>query len=124
MKKADWIAIGAVLAIAGLAALTMLLPRAKGDRRVAEVYVDGQLRGSYPLDGETREIDIDTGRGHNVLLLTPDSASIARADCPSQDCVKSAPLTRTGSAIACLPHKLLIKLTGANGAEGVDIVAP
>ena len=42
------------------------------------------------------------------------------ADCPTQDCVHTGTITRTGQSIVCLPARIIIRLEGGT----VDKDAP
>ncbi|MDR2931659.1 MAG: NusG domain II-containing protein [Oscillospiraceae bacterium] len=44
------------------------------------------------------------------------------ADCPSLDCVHAPAISSPGQVIACLPHRVLVRLTGGEEGE-VDAVA-
>jgi len=48
---------------------------------------------------------------------------VARADCPTQDCVHTGLITRSGQSIVCLPARIIIRLEGgAAEGGGVDAV--
>ena len=45
------------------------------------------------------------------------------SDCPTQDCVHTGTISRSGQSIVCLPARIVIQLTGgAADSSGVDIV--
>ncbi len=71
---------------------------------------------SYSHNGYTltvaAERDGDTVRLH-----------VASADCPTQDCVHTGAISRSGQSIICLPARIVITLTGgAADSSGVDVV--
>ena len=48
---------------------------------------------------------------------------VAEADCPTQDCVHTGTITRSGQSIVCLPARIVIQLTGGQpDGDAVDIV--
>ena len=48
---------------------------------------------------------------------------VSRSDCPTQDCVRTGPVTRSGQSIVCLPARIVIRLEGGTVApDAVDAV--
>lgn len=48
---------------------------------------------------------------------------VARSDCPTQDCVHTGTITRSGQSIVCLPARVIIRLEGGAADPGnVDAV--
>ena len=48
---------------------------------------------------------------------------VARSDCPTQDCVHTGAITRSGQSIVCLPARMIIRLEGGAPEDGgVDAV--
>ena len=109
MKWGDFVIIGAVLALAG-AMLAFFALRASGDTLYAEVWQDDRL--------VERVIDLD---GHNVIVLSGKTAVMQSADCPDQVCVRTGRLTRAGQVAVCLPHRVILKLTGTS-TDGIDAI--
>ncbi len=125
MKKLDICLIAAALLAAALLAAFFYWRGAQPSARVyAEVYVDGELTRRLDLPDEPRELEIQGVGGRNVLLLEPDGVRMLEADCASRDCVRHPKITRPGSVIACLPHRVLIRLGGEPDEDegGVDII--
>ncbi len=122
MKKADIIIIAAALVIAGGIALSLFLSETGRPAGLsAEIRIGGELYDTIPLpESGEREITVTAGGGKNTLRLSPDGVKVIWADCPSQDCVHAPKLKNTNSAIACLPHSLLIKLTGEVSGQTDD----
>ncbi|MDL2234118.1 NusG domain II-containing protein [Ruminococcaceae bacterium OttesenSCG-928-L11] len=98
-----------------------------GTPPAVEIYVDGQLMRTVPIPSHKEEVRIETAYGVNLLHIGPEGVAMAEADCASRDCVHTAPLTRADGAIACLPHRLLVRLSGnlstKDAPEEVDVVA-
>ena len=113
MKWGDFVIIGAVLALAG-AMLAFFALRASGDTLYAEVWQDDRLVERVELTDTTdRTIDLD---GHNVIVLSGKTAVMQSADCPDQVCVRTA-----GQVAVCLPHRVILKLTGTS-TDGIDAI--
>ncbi len=56
--------------------------------------------------------DLNSGSWYNVLLIKDGQASMTEADCPDLICVHHKPVSREGETIVCLPHKLVVEVTG------------
>ena len=112
MKWGDFVIIGAVLLLAG-AMLAFFAAKASGDTLYAEVWQDDKL-----VDTTDRTIDLD---GHNVIVLSGKTAVMQSADCPDQVCVRTGRLTRAGQVAVCLPHRVILKLTGTS-TDGIDAI--
>lgn len=118
MKWGDFVIIGAVLALAG-AMLAFFALRTAGDTLYAEVWQDDELIERVRLTDTTdRTIDLD---GHNVIVLHGKTAEMQSADCADQVCVRTGRLTRAGQAAVCLPHRVILKLTGTSD-DGIDAI--
>ena len=85
------------------------------------VTVDGQIYGTYDLSVD-RTVRIETPGGYNLLQIEDGRVWIAEADCPNHDCVEKGAISRTGQIILCLPHKLSVTLTNAEGG-GPDAIS-
>ena len=118
MKWGDFVIIGAVLLLAG-AMLAFFATKASGDTLYAEVWQDDRLVERVELTDTTdRTIDLD---GHNVIVLWGKTAVMQSADCPDQVCVRTGRLTRAGQVAVCLPHRVILKLTGTS-TDGIDAI--
>jgi hypothetical protein len=125
MKKTDIFIIFILLAV-GVAAVGLnALKKNSGEAKV-EIYVDGELYDTIIPTGEERLVDIRTQYGYNRLMVYPDGVKMIEADCPSQTCVHTSKRSLSGGisggVIACLPHKVLVKVTGGDEGE-VDAIA-
>jgi hypothetical protein len=122
MKRIDVIIIALILAIAAAAMLAMSATRraeAAGGLR-AEVYEDGVLTRTLPLN-EASDITVNTKWGYNRIVVEDGGVRVAAADCGALTCVHSGAKTLSGDMIACLPHRLIIKLRG--GETPYDVIA-
>lgn len=109
LKWGDLVIAGLILALAASITMALALHRSHG-QIYAEVWQDGVLLERVPLTETTnRMIDLD---GHNTIILEGLTARMAAADCQDQVCVRTGTLTRAGQAAVCLPHKVVLRLTG------------
>lgn len=113
MKKNDVILILSILLIAGVVfGLISLIRQEEGGQ--AEVYIDGEQTASYPLD-QNGEYEITTRQGRNLLVIQEGKVYVTEADCPDKLCVKQRSISKKGETIVCLPHKVVVEISG--GAE-------
>ena len=86
------------------------------------VTVDGQLYGTYTLS-ESREIPIELDGGiSNVIVIEDGAAYMKDADCPDKLCMRQGAISRDGQTIVCLPHKLVVEVTGGE-KEAYDSIS-
>ena len=109
-----------VLLLAGL--LIMMQKAFNAEKAVhVVVTVDGKNYGTYSLKQE-QVIRIETDHGYNELTIKDGQASVTASDCKNQVCVHSMAISQNGQSIICLPHKLIIQITGS-GEKQLDAVA-
>ena len=57
--------------------------------------------------------------------LYPDApgVTVTESDCPTQDCVHTGIITRSGQSIVCLPARIIVALEGTTvSGDGPDLV--
>lgn len=83
------------------------------------VQQNGQVLATLPLNQDT-ELYLDDGAGGtNTLVIEDHKVFISEANCPDLVCVRTGAISKTGEAIACLPHKLILTVSGQT-PEGLD----
>lgn len=121
----DGLMVLAVAALAVFAALTVWRGGEESGALTAVVSADGvevdhfapaELSGgprTYAYNGVTLTV---CGEGDGGLR-------VMSSNCPTQDCVHTGVISRSGQSIVCLPARVVIQLTGG-GADGsaVDVV--
>jgi len=117
-KKGDLIVVASALLLACLAWLVVSARRGGNGAQglVAEIYLDGQLTHTVSLAEKEQELRLESSSGYNVLQIGPQGVRMLEADCGNQDCVHTGLQNQPGGVIACLPHRLLICLSGGKGA--------
>ncbi len=114
ITKAD-IILAVVLLVTGLASPFFL--RAKpSESTLVRITVDGAEFGSYSLS-EDRTVDVNGG---NTVVIRDGKVWVSEATCPGKDCMDFGKIGSEGQVIACLPHKMLVMITG--GGDGPDFV--
>ena len=69
---------------------------------------------------EDREMTVD-GDYHLTITVKDGAVSVTHSDCPTQDCVRTGVISRTGQSIICLPEQVVVKLAGGTDG-GPDLV--
>jgi hypothetical protein len=106
------IAVAIILLLALIAMLLVIFLPNQG--KTVEVYKNGQLVASYPLD-ENRAFEV----GNIRIEIFEGAVKVAESDCPDKLCVHSSAISASGSTIICVPNKVVIKITGKAEVEGV-----
>lgn len=116
-KTGDLLAIGAVLLLAAVCFLAFLPSQGDGGA-VAQIYQNGQLLMSVPLD-QARQFPVQ-GKYCNMVSVKDGAIAIMESDCPGQDCVHSGSIHAPGRSLVCLPNALEIRVI--SGQSDVDFV--
>lgn len=106
--------IGAALILLSVFSLLyILLPKGQTADMIAEIYQNGKLITSIPLD-EVREayrFTVTGEDGHvNEIEVRPGSIGIISADCPDKLCVRQGFISDSRLPVTCLPNRLVIRL--------------
>lgn len=76
----------------------------------AEVSVEGQVIGTFPLN-KSLDLMIDGYQGGtNHLVIKDGGASVTEASCPDKVCVRQGIAKEAGQALVCLPNKVIITI--------------
>ena len=119
-RRNDVILVAALLAAVALISLCWFLLREEGSTVTVEVA--GNTFVSYSLS-QDRTVDIPTGDGElNRLIIRDGKAFMETATCPDGICVSHRPISRKGESIVCLPHRIVVTVTGNREGEPDIIV--
>ncbi len=89
---------------------------------LAEVYFDGKLVESVNLS-ENEEKKIVTGENSSVVIVAENGKIyFQKSSCPDGVCVGSGELYKNGDFAACLPEKVIIKISGVKDKSPDAIV--
>ena len=90
---------------------------------VAHVYLDGELVRSIDLaqveEGYT--FSVEGPAGANTIQVERGRIRVSQANCPDQVCVDQGWISDGTVPIVCLPHGLVIEITG--GGDSLDTAA-
>ena len=119
----DIILAAVILVIAAAGLLFVKLTKVEGNNVI--VKINGAEAASYSLEDDVR-YEIKTGKNNeniNVLVIKNGKAYITEADCPDGICKEYRPISYVGETIVCLPHKVVIEITGDSTEMSLDAVA-
>lgn len=87
---------------------------------VAIITQNGSVVRTIELDGAAPEefVISDENGGGNTIRTAGGEISVVSADCPDKDCVRRGALRRAGESAVCLPHRLVIRVSGAPEVDG------
>ncbi|MCM1064600.1 MAG: NusG domain II-containing protein [Eubacterium sp.] len=111
--------------VIGISLAVIFFPASRGTNYVAEIYQDGELLTSIPLDGMDAPWRFTvTGENGctNEIEVRSDSIGIVSADCPDKLCVHQGFISNASLPVICLPNRLVIRLRDAD-SESIDTIA-
>lgn len=110
IRKAD-IILAVLLIIFGLI-VSYIFTSDNDTGDTVRISIDGELHSVYPLS-ENRTIEIDENSYSNKITIKDGYVSMAFSNCPNQDCVKHYAISANAESIVCLPHKLVVEISGS-----------
>lgn len=120
MKKKDILLIVLALGVAGLLYAVSLISGGEAATTVV-VTVDGQevLRRPLALE-DSYEIRQEDG-SVNVIAVEDGAVYMQEANCRDGLCMAQGKMRNAAKTIVCLPHKLVVSLTGDAPQEDGDL---
>ena len=55
-----------------------------------------------------------------IVMLSPDSAAVRSSECPDKICVNTGTLRKAGESAVCLPARVVLRLEGDGGIDGMS----
>lgn len=121
MKKADFILIAVVVALAGV--LLIFLYGQSGSGAYVQIEINGEMVETLPLDTDTTYEIRTENDGENTLVIKDGCAKMTQANCPDGICTNHMKISRNGESIICLPHKVIVTVVSGNNSDEIDAVA-
>lgn len=106
-----------LLAAAALSAVYVLVRNGSTPSPVARITRDGVLVEEINLNQVTKpySFTLEDESGTNTVQVERGRIRVSGADCPDQICVGQGWISNVGLPIVCLPHRLMIEITGGGG---------
>ena len=111
--------LGALIAVILLASIVsfLLLNTGRQTGTVAEIYQDGKLIRTIPLDTVTEDYSFTVSGKDGIY-------NIVEASCPDGLCIGMGFIHSSAMPVTCLPNKLVIKISSeTDSPDQVDGVA-
>lgn len=132
LKPSRWdaLVVCAVVLLAALSAVSIWGGERESGELTVVISVDGEEVERCLLTEYPDEAVPYSANGYTLYVTlekshTPDAPGIvvSRSDCPTQDCVHTGVITRSGQSIVCLPARIIVQLLGGPAPEdGPDLV--
>ena len=115
-------ALVALAVLAAAAAILFAFRPKSGNFLTARIVLDNELVAELPLStlSETVTLDVPGARYPITVEAENGRVRVSHSECPSQDCVHTGWVSRSGGQIMCLPNRLDITVTG--GGADADAV--
>lgn len=86
-----------------------------------EIELDGKSYAKYELAqiNSGKSIEIRSELGYNIVAMSKDGVRVIDADCPDKLDVLQGKINKRNQSIICLPHRLVIRITGGGGETDV-----
>ena len=122
LRPAPWDAL-VVLAVLALAGACLVFPWRGGEESgplTAVISVDGAETERLVLPEQDRTERTVEGGGYTLrVVLTETEVWVEASDCPTQDCVHTGRISRSGQSIVCLPARVIVRLEGGAAEPGI-----
>lgn len=114
----------AVVLLAAACALALRGGGAGDGTLTAVISVDGTETERTALTGLEDTERVVESNGYTLHIhLTETEVWVESSDCPTQDCVRTGHISRSGQSIVCLPARVIVTLEGGAATDsGVDAV--
>lgn len=118
INKKDVVLI-AILSAIGLVLTLFIFSPSKDDAAYLEVRQSGKVVMTLPLDNDTTQTIYDNEKKSNTFYIKDGIVSMKHADCSDHTCVRTGSISRTGETIVCLPHRLVLEITGGTPPDAI-----
>ena len=114
MKKADFGILTALFLLGIILSIFIFRPENEEPGKL-EVRQNGKVILTLPLNRDTvKTIKTETG-SYNTFSLQNGRVAMNDADCNDHTCVDTGEIGNVGESIVCLPHRLVLQITAADG---------
>ena len=90
----------------------------RGGTAQVVIEVNGAVYGRYPL--EPHVLEIRNQYGYNRIEIMRSGVYITDSDCPDRREVSEGMISRSGQALICLPHRLVVRISQEGGEADVS----
>ena len=116
MKRLEIFIIVLTLILAGSIQVTHLYMN-KDAGKYVNIYKDAKLYTSLKIN-ENKTIEIKDNDEYNIIVVENGKVYMKDANCNDKICVKTGKIYGAGQSIICLPHKIVVEISGEK--KGID----
>lgn len=115
-------ALVALAVLAAAAAILFAFRPKSGNLLTARIVLDNELVAELPLSAHSETVTLDVPGARYPITVEAENGRVrvSHSECPSQDCVHTGWVSRSGGQIICLPNRLVVTVTG--GGADADAV--
>ncbi len=73
----------------------------------------------FPIDKD-RAFSVKGDKGGLRISIKGEEVSVVSAECPRQICKNTAPISKPGEQIICVPNRIVVSIHGKDKREDVD----
>lgn len=121
LRMGDFIIVIVIVFLA-ISSMTTFMQK-KTDITKAIIIEDGEILYTIDLNQvkEHYEISIE-GQYSQLIAVENGKIRFEKSNCPDKVCVRTGWISKPGQAAVCLPAGVIIKITGENKFEDIDII--
>ena len=118
MKRRLWNKIDIfVIALIFLASLIPVFLFGGKEGSTVIITKNGREYGTYPLyANQTLQVD---GEYPLTVLIQSGAVSVTDAHCPDKICQHTAPVSKAGESIICVPAGVVVRISGEGQVDGI-----
>ena len=117
LKPLDLVALSLGLIITALIVVTAL--EKKQQAELVEIYSPS---GTWLFSLSKNKVWREEPDGNCEVAIQDGSVRVVRSECPQRICIKTGSISSASQWIACLPHKVFIRIRG-DDSESLDAVS-
>ena len=122
MRKHRYDLLLLTLLLLAAAGAWFLLRHPAGQGGWVVITQNGLETGRYPLSQDRTVLIGEENGDYNLLEIKDGAVAVTDANCGDHTCVRTGAVSRSGQSIICLPHKVVVTVSGG-AADGVDAVS-
>ena len=128
LKKFDIVIIIVLLLLSFIPYGAIMIFNSNGNSNgvYAKITVNGEEYKIVRLDTHSgvEKFNVKTSKGYNTIKVEDEKIAIIDADCNDKVCERVGYIYKVGQTAVCLPHKLIIEITGeVKETEEEDFIA-
>lgn len=121
LRRGDFVVFLAVLALAG--GILFYYASVGTGGEYGEIWQNGRLVKRVKLaEGYTETVTVNGEKVTNVIEINGKRMRFISSDCNDQICVNTGWVSSTGQTAVCLPNRVILKITGQQQDDNVDII--